>query len=190
MSRLKHPATIIAMVALFAAFSGGAVAGTLISGSQIRNHTIPAKKLTRSAVRELRGRRGPAGPRGVGGSRGRLGLQASPRSPMSRGPSAICAHPTACSVVSVTAPCPSGSYVVGGSANADVIDAHISTFAGSVTYRGVADNASTLSGTFTVTAVCASGPGLRHAAAKTSTLSSEMSNLKARLRSQRLQAAR
>jgi hypothetical protein len=37
MRHLKHPATVIATVALFAALSGGAIAGTLISGSEIKN---------------------------------------------------------------------------------------------------------------------------------------------------------
>jgi hypothetical protein len=64
MRHLKHPATVIATVALFAALSGGAIAGTVISGNQIKNHSIPAKKLTASAVRQLSGHRGPAGPHG------------------------------------------------------------------------------------------------------------------------------
>ena len=46
MRQLKHPATIISMVALFAALSGGAVAGTLVSGAQLKNHSIAANKLT------------------------------------------------------------------------------------------------------------------------------------------------
>jgi hypothetical protein len=70
---LKHPATIVALLALFAALSGGAAAYTsgLISGSQIKNHSIPAQKLTKSAITSLRGKRGlrgPAGAQGPGGS--------------------------------------------------------------------------------------------------------------------------
>ena len=74
MNHLKHPATIIAAVALFAAIGGGtaAYASGLISGSQIKNHSIAAKKLTKSAVKSLHGRRGPAGP---AGSRGPQGVQ-------------------------------------------------------------------------------------------------------------------
>jgi hypothetical protein len=65
----NHPATVIAAVALFIALGGGAAAyaSGLISGSQIKNHSIPAKKLTRSAIKSLRGKRGPAGPQGPGG---------------------------------------------------------------------------------------------------------------------------
>ena len=51
----KHPATVIAAVALFAALGGGAAAyaGGLISGSKIKNHSIPENKLTKSAVKTL-----------------------------------------------------------------------------------------------------------------------------------------
>lgn len=55
MKRLTHPATIIAAVALFVAFSGGAAAyaNGLISGSHIKNHSISEKKLTRKAIKAL-----------------------------------------------------------------------------------------------------------------------------------------
>jgi hypothetical protein len=67
---LKHPATLIALIALFVALgSGAAVAGALVSGKQIANHSIPEWKLTHRAIRSLRvGARGPAGPRGRTGS--------------------------------------------------------------------------------------------------------------------------
>jgi hypothetical protein len=53
--QLKHPATIVAAIALFAALSGGAGAAmtTLISGSQIKNGSIPEKKLEPSAIKAL-----------------------------------------------------------------------------------------------------------------------------------------
>jgi hypothetical protein len=69
----KHPATIIAALALFVALGGGAWAGALISGSKIKNHSIPARKLTKSAIRSLRGKRGPAGLRGPKGDTGAPG---------------------------------------------------------------------------------------------------------------------
>ena len=69
MKYLKHPATIIAMVALFIALGGGAAAyaSGLISGSKIKNHSIPATKLTKSAIKSLRGKRGLRVPMGPGG---------------------------------------------------------------------------------------------------------------------------
>src|SRR5215471_7311874 len=73
MKHLKHPATLIAALALFVALGGGAWASTLMSGSQIRNHSIAAKKLTRHAILSLRGRRGARGPAGPAGPKGPAG---------------------------------------------------------------------------------------------------------------------
>ena len=55
MRHFKHPATIIATVALFAALSGGAGAAMtgLISGSNIKNGSIPMKKLQPAAIKAL-----------------------------------------------------------------------------------------------------------------------------------------
>lgn len=53
MKQLKHPATIVAMLAMFVALSGGALASGLISGSQIKNHSIAEKKLTKNAIKAL-----------------------------------------------------------------------------------------------------------------------------------------
>lgn len=73
MKHLKHPATLIAALALFVALGGGAWASTLMSGSQIRNHSIAAKKLTRHAILSLHGRRGARGPAGPAGPKGPAG---------------------------------------------------------------------------------------------------------------------
>jgi Collagen triple helix repeat (20 copies) len=68
---LRHPATIIAALALFVALGGGAAwAGGLIRGSQIKNHSIATRKLTKQAIKALRGQRGPAGPQGTPGTPG------------------------------------------------------------------------------------------------------------------------
>jgi len=81
----RHPATWIASMALFVALGGGAaLASGLISGKKIVNHSIPAKKLIKSAVNALRGQRGPAGqtgpagPTGPAGARGPAGAQGPP----------------------------------------------------------------------------------------------------------------
>src|SRR4051794_30322363 len=61
--RTPSPALIISLVALFVALGGTtAYASGLISGRQIVNHSVSAKKLTAAAVNALQGRRGPAGP--------------------------------------------------------------------------------------------------------------------------------
>ena len=73
MRNLKHPATVIAAIALFVSLGSGAWASGLISGSNIRNHSIAAKKLTKGAKKALRGPRGPRGPQGVAGPAGPAG---------------------------------------------------------------------------------------------------------------------
>lgn len=76
MKHLRHPATIVAALALFVALTGGAYASGLMSGSHLRNHSVAEKKLTRSAIRALRGHRGPAGPQGDTGPAGPAGTAA------------------------------------------------------------------------------------------------------------------
>jgi hypothetical protein len=71
---LKHPATIISLLALFVALgSGVATAGGLVSGKQIVDHSIQEWKLTSRAISGLRGNQGPAGPQGPTGPRGVAG---------------------------------------------------------------------------------------------------------------------
>lgn len=65
MKALKQPATIIAMLALFVALGGtAAIAGGLISGKKIVNHSIAEKKLTNAAIAALKGQKGDPGPAG------------------------------------------------------------------------------------------------------------------------------
>jgi hypothetical protein len=78
--RPPSPALVISVIALFVGLGGGAAAyaSGLIPGSQIKNHSIPAKKLTKKAVRSLhgeRGARGPVGPSGPAGPTGPAGHQ-------------------------------------------------------------------------------------------------------------------
>jgi hypothetical protein len=94
---LKHPATVIALLALFVALGGGAAvaASGLISGKKIVNHSIPAKKLTAAAVKALHGLRGPVGPQGPKGAAGARGLTGPKGDPGPVGPSsATAAHAT------------------------------------------------------------------------------------------------
>jgi len=61
--RAPSPALVVSVIALFVALGGTtAYASGLISGRQIVDHSIPAKKLTATAVNALKGERGPAGP--------------------------------------------------------------------------------------------------------------------------------
>jgi hypothetical protein len=77
--RKPSPALAIALFALFLALGGGAAAyaSGLISGSQIKNHSIAEKKLTPKAIKALRGRRGPKGSTGATGPAGAAGAPGS-----------------------------------------------------------------------------------------------------------------
>lgn len=64
---LFHPATILALVALFVGAAGGAFATTsgLVGSAQIKDHSIKLIDLSPEATRGLRGRVGPQGPPGT-----------------------------------------------------------------------------------------------------------------------------
>ena len=85
----QSPAMIVAMLALFVALTGTAVATTsaLITGKQIANNSITGadvknKSLTpkdfKGSVRGPRGLRGPAGPAGAAGAKGDKGDPGAP----------------------------------------------------------------------------------------------------------------
>jgi hypothetical protein len=64
---LFHPATVLALIALFVGAAGGAfaTASGLIGSPQIKDHSIKLIDLSPQAVRGLRGRVGPQGPTGT-----------------------------------------------------------------------------------------------------------------------------
>src|SRR5919197_1829266 len=81
----------IALLAVFLALGGTSyAAATLISGSQIKPHTIAKNRLTNKAIKQLKGNRGPRGlqgargPTGVQGAQGIQGIQ-GPAGPFPQG---------------------------------------------------------------------------------------------------------
>lgn len=89
----ESPAVIISVVALVFAMTGGAyAAGGWVNGHKIKNGTISAKKLSKSAKRQLhgqrgkRGKKGDTGPRGERGEQGAQGLQGEPGVDGAQGP--------------------------------------------------------------------------------------------------------
>src|SRR4051794_32922917 len=109
---------VVALIALGVALGGSAVAGTgLITGTQIKDHSVGINDLSRDAVVRLRGQRGlpgkqghpgatgeagPAGPAGPGFDLSKVSLVATP----SFLPSGGWAY--------VSAQCPANARVVGG----------------------------------------------------------------------------
>jgi hypothetical protein len=83
--RRPSPALVVALVALFVAFSGTATAALVMTGKNIKDGTITGKdvqnrtlgtnKLSKKAVASLIGQRGPAGPAGPQGPKGEAGVQ-------------------------------------------------------------------------------------------------------------------
>ena len=71
---LPSPAMAVALVALGIALGGSAVAGTgLITGSQIKDHSIGLNDLSYTAIARLHGQQGPAGLPGPQGPAGPVG---------------------------------------------------------------------------------------------------------------------
>jgi len=67
---------VIALFALFLALGGTSyAAATLISGSQIKPHTIAKNRLTNKAIKQLKGNRGPRGAQGAQGAPGTQGAR-------------------------------------------------------------------------------------------------------------------
>lgn len=73
LTRRPSPALVVACIALVAGAGGTAVASSLITSAQIKNHTIKTQDLSSSALRSLRGKAGPAGVTGATGAQGPQG---------------------------------------------------------------------------------------------------------------------
>jgi hypothetical protein len=66
----------IAMLALFLVLGGSSyAAATAINGKSIKPNSIPKNRLTKTAIRQLKGNRGAQGAQGAQGARGATGLQ-------------------------------------------------------------------------------------------------------------------
>lgn len=89
--RRSSPALGVALVALFVALGGGAAAyaSGLIPGSQIRDHSIAEKKLTKKAITALQGQRGLTGPAGATGPVGPAGPAGGAGPPGAQGPPGV-----------------------------------------------------------------------------------------------------
>src|SRR4051794_5457336 len=109
------PSLLVAVVALFVAMSGSAVAAKLITGKQIKDHTITKRDISKATVSALRGldgvdgidgARGPQGPQGPAGPAGVAAITRVDGNTASQG-----AFGSGTEVQTSTATCPAGSYV-------------------------------------------------------------------------------
>jgi hypothetical protein len=95
--RRPSAAMLVAIVALLLALSGSATAALVVTGSSIkdgtitgqdmRNRTLGARKLTRKAISSLSGKQGPRGAQGPQGPQGVQGAQGVPGPQGATGPS-------------------------------------------------------------------------------------------------------
>jgi hypothetical protein len=120
--RLKiSPSMFVALLALFITLGGTAIAANgLISGTQIKNHTIAASKLTPNALNSLRGQIGPAGVPGAGGVQGIQGVPGAIGANGGFNPAKVTivqsdSVPIAAGAIgTANANCPAGTTVIGG----------------------------------------------------------------------------
>ena len=118
---IKRPsaALVVAIVALSVALSGTATAALVMTGNNIRNGTITGKdlddrtlakkKLTKQAIRSLKGQTGPVGPQGSQGVQGAPG----PAGPVGPSTTYVDNEPSPITAVQtriLEVPIPPGSY--------------------------------------------------------------------------------
>ncbi len=117
MRGLRHPATVIAAVALFVALGGSSLAAaSFINGRHIKPHSIPTNRLTKKAIKALHGARGPQGAQGVQGVQGVQGIQGIQGTPgMSNYTVVTDTHSSAsANQIGASVACPSGTKALGG----------------------------------------------------------------------------
>lgn len=116
----KHftPSMIVSLIALTIALSGTAVAASpLITGAQIKDHSIGLVDISNLTVAKLRGKAGPAGPEGVPGNdgvAGPAGLNGGFDPAKVSYATGAAVYVAVGQVVTATAVCPAGTKAIGG----------------------------------------------------------------------------
>jgi hypothetical protein len=116
MKGLRHPATVVAAVALFVALGGTSLAAaSFINGKHIKPHSIPTNRLTKKAIKALHGAKGPQGAQGVQGVPGVQGIQGLQGTPgMSNYTVVTNTNSLSGNEIGATVGCPSGTKALGG----------------------------------------------------------------------------
>lgn len=159
MRKRLTPSMVISLIALFVALSGTAVAGTgLITGAQIKDHSIGYNDLNAVTVNRLKGARGPAGPSGPAGEPGPAGAAgvAGGFNPakVSYVTSAVTALGSA-AVGTASVECPAGTRVIGGGAATSGDKLWASSMTGNGWYAGAIGYGFGIGGNLTAYAICA-----------------------------------
>lgn len=168
-SRMARLLVLFAAVAVVGA--GSATAARMITGAQVRNSSLTGADIRNKSLTSLdftgsvRGPAGPAGPAGAPGAPGAAGVASITRVD---GPAvAQGAFGSGSEVQTSTATCPPGSFVTGGGYNSQGIDNLIEYAKSSPTqYSVIAVNFRNVATTISAHAICAAGPGLAPAIAR------------------------
>jgi hypothetical protein len=113
---LPSPSMVVALIALGAALGGSAVAaGNLVTGAQIKDHSIGLNDLSYRTIARLRGHQGPRGPRGLQGRTGPTGPAGTIGGKLTF--QTATTSLAAGTVGSATATCPAGTAVLSGGAH-------------------------------------------------------------------------
>jgi len=94
MRGLKHPATVIALLALFVALGGTTYAATSlprnsVGTKQLKNGAVTKAKINKRTISALQGSRGLQGPQGIPGAKGPKGDQGPPGPVTTMAPSGL-----------------------------------------------------------------------------------------------------
>ena len=166
--RLPSPSLAVSITALVVAMGGTGYAATQLSGSnikagtitgkQVKKHSLPAGKLSATAIAPLRGAQGPAGPAGPAGAAGADGAP---------GPAGILGIRTVASgdlaLPSISqqhgsVKCPAGWIVVGGGVKTSVASPSVAVSndypEGMDTWSADVTNNSYTAMTFQLRAIC------------------------------------
>ena len=108
--RRPSPAMLVALLALFVALGGTAMANKgLVTGAQIKDHSIGLVDLSPAAVAKLHGRQGPVGPAGPAGTNASILRKLTFEHAV--------ATLGAGTIGNATATCPAGSAIISGGAS-------------------------------------------------------------------------
>ncbi len=148
---LPSPAMTVALIALGVALGGSAVAGNdLITGAQIKDHSIGLNDLSATAVARLRGRPGPPGPPGAAATTASI----SDKLAIVQATVKVAAG----GVGSATAHCPTGSVILSGGAHTDGqglwMSAPVAVLGAGTGWQAGANSYATIQSQVEATAVC------------------------------------
>lgn len=163
MKKRLTPSMIVALIALFVALSGTAIAAApTITGLQIKDHSIGLVDISNTTVAKLHGLRGPAGDQGPEGTPGVAGSQGLPGVNGGFDPSKVqyvtsltTSLPSA-GVGSARVDCPAGTKVIGGGATTSGQTLWASTASGNGWFAGAVGYGFGIGGNLNAYAICAS----------------------------------